>query len=1494
MSVDPTIRDHKAWIGYLQPDGLVVSAAALVDSQVVLDRGSAPLQHKFQSLVEEIPHGDHTIPAVTDLKRLLLEFLEWPDDCLYGLAADRPIPESLKIPLREFGETLEPTIAFGQHRSEDPQRSWLLLLQDLPAGTDLDEPVESKLAGWSASPTRRFERLLRESQVSIGLLSSGTNLRLLYAPRGENSGTLTFPVAAMTEIAGRPILAAFRLLLSRYRLLAAPTEARLPALLKRSRDYQSRVSTALAGQVLDALYELLRGFQAADDHAHGELLKAILASDPDQVYAGLLSVLMRLVFLLYAEDKGLMPGSDLYVRNYAVHGLFERLRTDAEQYPDTMEHRYGAWAQLAALFRAVHRGCNHPLLKMPARQGHLFDPNRYPFLEGRAGESKPIDGQPLNLPVVPDGTIHRVLEKLLVLDGERLSYRTLDVEQIGSVYETMMGFRLERAAGTSIALKPAKAQGAPVPVNLDKLLAIEAGARAKSIADETDYKLPATMASAVKDARSIDDLMAGLERRIARNATPQPIAAGKMVLIPTDERRKSGSHYTPRSLTQPIVQTTLKPILEQLASSPRPRTPGRGAGGEGPTPEQILSLKICDPAMGSGAFLVEVCRQLAEALVEAWHFHNGVPMLPPDEDEVLQARRLIAQHCLYGVDKNPMAVDLSKLSLWLATLAKDHPFTFLDHSLRCGDSLVGLSREQIAAFHWQPPAKRSQDAVWFGDPIAERMRTVTEYRQRILAARDDKPYEQLRQELDVADEALSLARLTGDCVIAAYFSAGKDRERVAKLDTLARQLVQYLGPQRRIEDRQPLTAAVASLHGGDHPLQPFHWQIEFPEVFTVDAKGKPTGGFDAIVGNPPFAGKNTLINGNREGYLDWLKTLHDESHGNADLVAHFFRRAFGLLRAPGRFVEVAGSYPESPVSFLEVQESFRESPESFREAPESFREAPESFREAPESFREAPESFREATESFREALESFREASESFREAPESFSEPLESGRETQESRRKSPKSAQEGPSPSGRGVGGGCFGLIATNTIGQGDTRSTGLRWICTHGGTIYAARKRLKWPGQAAVVVSVVNVCRGAMSGPFRLDGRNAPIITAYLFHAGGHDDPEKLKANEDRCFQGSIVLGLGFTFDESDTSGVANPLSLMHELIAKDRRNADRIFPYINGEEVNSTADHRPTRHVIDFFDRSLEEAAAWPDLLNILRQKVMPERARQKRDAMRERWWHYAEKRPGLYRAVQTLSRVIVRSLTSANFSTFTFLPRGIVYDQTLIVFIFDHCAGLVGLCSRVHEAWTMFFGGTLEDRPRYNIADCFETFPFPTGVPEHAVCDSPTADNGHLTTLETAGREYYEFRAALMVRNNEGLTKTYNRFHDPHETSPDILQLRALHAAMDRAVLEAYGWHDLAQTATCEFLLDYEDDEDEDEGSGARSPGTGRQKKKPWRYRWPDPFRDEVLARLLELNKQRAEEERRTGAAAAQTGNSPTPRRRTRCNRSTNPEPELLE
>ena len=213
-----------------------------------------------------------------------------------------------------------------------------------------------------------------------------------------------------------------------------------------------------------------------------------------------------------------------------------------------------------------------------------------------------------------------------------------------------------------------------------------------------------------------------------------------------------------------------------------------------------------------------------------------------------------------------------------------------------------------------------------------------------------------------------------------------------------------------------------------------------------------------------------------------------------------------------------------------------------------------------------------------------------------------------------------------------------------------------------------------------------------------------------------------------------------------------------------------------------------------------------------------------------------------------SRPALRSgvLATSKYRTFAFLPAGMVYDQKLVVFRLPPLRAFCSLQSRLHEVWARFFGSSMKDDLRYTPSDCFETFPFPPGFETDL-------------RLVAAGRAYYEFRAALMVKNNEGLTKTYNRFHDPDEPSADIGKLRELHAAMDRAVLDAYGWTDLKPR--CEFLLDYEEEDDEAEG-------VVRRRKKPWRYRWPDEFRDEVLARLLELNKQRAEEERLAGQPAA--------------------------
>ena len=376
---------------------------------------------------------------------------------------------------------------------------------------------------------------------------------------------------------------------------------------------------------------------------------------------------------------------------------------------------------------------------------------------------------------------------------------------------------------------------------------------------------------------------------------------------------------------------------------------------------------------------------------------------------------------------------------------------------------------------------------------------------------------------------------------------------------------------------------------------------------------------------------------------------------------------------------------------------------------------------------------------------------------------------------------------------------------------------------------------------MVSVLHAMKGEHCGPKRLDDRETEAITAFLFHRGGHDDPKRLAANAGKSFVGSYVLGMGFTFDDTDSKGIATPLVEMRHLIKKDPRNQEVIFPYIGGEEVNTSPTHAHHRYVINFGERSKAEARRWPDLMAIVEEKVKPVRMVDNRKVRKKYWWRFGETTPALFAAIVGLERVLVISSVGQH-AAFAFLPSRMVFSHALIVFPLDTHATFCALQSRPHEIWARFFGSSLEDRLRYTPSDCFETFPFPENWERHSV-------------LEAAGNAYYEFRAALMVRNDEGLTKTYNRFHDPDERDPEIEKLRELHAAMDRAILDAYGWTDIP--TDCEFLLDYEIDEEE---WGAR--------KKPWRYRWPDEVRDEALARLLELNAERAKEEARSGAAAA--------------------------
>jgi hypothetical protein len=866
------------WLDHVQPVGLVVAPILLKELGLAPPRQTAA----DSAAVAEHLDADSSKPGLRDPWAFFQNVLGWEARHVAGSPDGAAPPNDFYIRLPEHDTTLSPTWAVKELGHEN---GWQLLVRLEALG--IDPNARGTLDGWEASAYQRFERLLRDTGVFAGLLISEKNdrkdgedrylpeLRLIFAPRGETSGHLTFPLRELATVAGRPMLGGLKLLLDSVRLFTDADDRRLPALLRQSRDAQAAVSTALAEQVLGALHELLRGLDAAEP----KLIRELARTRPEHLYEGLLTVLMRLVFVLYAEDRDLLPSRtdgrsrEIYETSYAVRGLYANLVEHAALHPDTMDERRGGWGRLLALFRLIHKG--HKSHFVQARGGKLFNPDEFPFLEGR------VDAPELpRVPAVSDGCILRILEGLMTLKGgtgrERLSYRALDVEQIGSVYETVMGFTVESAEGRSLAIKAGKHNRTPVFVDLEKLLAAKGKDRIKFLKEEADRTQPsATVAKAVEAAKTVEDMIAALDAIVDERGSPRKheAAAGTPLLQPTDERRRTGSHYTPRSLTEPIVRYALEPAFERLGAQA--------------TPEQILDLKVCDPAMGSGAFLVEACRALAAKLVEAWRrYPKKKPVIPADEDEELHARRLVAQRCLYGVDKNPLATDLAKLSLWPATLARDHEFTFLDHALKSGDSLVGLTQAQIAAAHWDTS---KPGLPLFRQLVKDRVAEAMNGRAEIQAAPDDTAraiQEARHKSLEVR---VAPIRAMGDAVIAAFFAEDKPKAREKKRAEVESWLT---GSMEAAWDK--LAALTATLKRGAHPLMPLHWGIEFPEVFA-----RENGGFDAIVGNPPFLGGVKISNLLGMPYFSFLTTTFIGTGHLADYVTYFFRQAFFLCREGG-------------------------------------------------------------------------------------------------------------------------------------------------------------------------------------------------------------------------------------------------------------------------------------------------------------------------------------------------------------------------------------------------------------------------------------------------------------------------------------------------------------------------------------------------------------------------------------------------------------------
>lgn len=1187
-----------------------------------------------------------------------------------------------------------------------------------------DSPPTSRLKGesWAATPVDRLAKLCRHHEVELGLATDGRWWTLVWAPRAKVTTTATFDAAAWPEKAEEHVVRAFVSLLRRERFFAFPEEEKLRALLKDSEDSQEEITEALGVQVRQAVELLVAAIGRAGTMSRDADLDDVSAHE---VYRGAVSVMMRIVFVLFAEERGLLPAdNELYAKSYSAGQLcvlLEQLAREGSE--DDLEHSSQRWNRLLALFDAIYHGVEHPKLTMHAHDGSLFDPKQFPWLP------RTID----------DRTVLHMLRAVQYVEvgtgknkeRRKVSFRELDVEQIGYVYEGLLSYDGFRASEVVVGLV-GKA-GLEKEVALGELEELAAGcadipALAKAMAEEyKDHRIGSAkgLEKALKPLTGMDlenarrKLLAACggdaaltERLLPFYGTiredlrdlPVVIMPGELYVTDSPLRKNTGTHYTPRELAEEVVEGALEPLVYE----PGPLQTADTKQWKPKSSKEILSLKVADIAMGSAAFLVAAARYLGNRLVEAWTregdervrgYSGGDPITEADVDPVVvRARREIIEHCLYGVDINDMAVEMAKLSLWLVSMDPKRPFTFLDDRLVAGDSLLGItSLDQLEYMHLDPKKGRELhdrlDPQLLSNPRAV-VAEVAEDRRKLTEI-DGSTLEGLTRKRAILEESAlktARARTFADLAVgAALAHAGRGDRGLATGSIAAADYARRFDSSELKARQQAREWLDTDLPEGNFGRETLHWPLVFPEVFEQ-------GGFDAVIGNPPFLGGQKLTGALGTAFREYL--VHAIGHGirgSADLIAYFALRAHATLNEAGQ-------------------------------------------------------------------------------------------------------------------------TGLIATNTLAQGDTREVGLDQLVGNGVTIRRSTKSKPWPSRsAALEYCAIWTSRARLESTAerRADGVVVPVITASLDpESRVKGNPERLAANRGISFQGSNILGLGFTIEPERAK----------ELIAKDPRNSEVLFPYLNGQDLNSSPTASPSRWVINFHDWSEDRAREYPDCYEQVRREVKPERGNNNRKVYRDCWWQYAEKRPAMVEAIGGLERVVVLTRVSKTVMP-VMVPTGQVINEQVVVFATEDTAMLALLSSAPHYWWAITRASTLETRIRYTPSDVFETFPLPELTDE----------------LRELGDRLDTFRRDVMLARNTGLTKTYNLVFDPDCHEPDIEKLRRIHREIDEAAIRAYGWQDRVKEVGG---LDH----------GFHKVG------RETRYTIGPATQREILDSLLELNHKRYAEE----------------------------------
>jgi hypothetical protein len=704
------------------------------------------------------------------------------------------------------------------------------------------------------------------------------------------------------------------------------------------------------------------------------------------------------------------------------------------------------------------------------------------------------------------------------------------------------------------------------------------------------------------------------------------------------------------------------------------------------------------------------------------------------------------------VDLNPLAVELCKVALWLEAHTPGEPLNFLDHHIKCGNAIVGfVTRDELEK---GIPDEAFKTLPGYDKEIAAAFRKTNKTERAYHKAGQQSLSPDLRSKCQTL--ATDLAGITNlPETTPAEIAEKKSRyEKLQRADALLlRQLAAipiaqfYLPKTAGNKDLLVTDASFRQYLAGRHlqgqataaawataeRKRAFHWFLEFPEIIE-------RGGFDSILGNPPYLGGTYLSSTYGHPFCEYARWQYSPT-GLSDLIAFFLRRIYSLLR-------------------------------------------------------------------------------------PNGFT------------------------------------AFITTNSIKDGDIRKDGLDQVIAAGGHINMAVRGIKWPGVANLVVSLVSIYRGVWNSTFYLDGKQVHTISSFLEDEEDGGEPFSLELNCKKVYKGPFFLGDGFLLQHNEAEAWKERNPILREV----------IFPVTNGQEINNSPIQAPGRQIINFFDWSLEKASRYVEALERVEKLVKPLRATDNRQLYREKWWHYGENRPGLRAALNNLYGcfVVARTTKYLNFSA---APTNCVFTDAISVFTTDRWDHYAVVQSTIHEVWARKYSGALKQDLRYSPSKCFDTFAFPSGQ-----WQMPNPD------LALIGERYHEHRRDLMLRLWLGLTDIYNLFHarelegrlaalhakraksgdwhneipaehrplagslTPEEARTGIETLRALHVALDQAVLTAYGWQDLPLTH------DFQEVETLPENDRTR-------------YTISPTARKTLLTRLLQLNHQRAAEEKSTISAA---------------------------